>query len=209
MPDRRRRPGSSPADWGWPAVGVDEAGRGPLAGPVVAAAVLLPRRIRISGLDDSKRVPAARRALLAEEIRARAIAWGVALATPAEIDAHNILQATFLAMRRALADLVARAPEAPAVVLVDGNKTIPGIHAPQRAIVGGDGIVASIAAASILAKVHRDALLDELHEAHPGYGFDRHKGYPTPDHLAALDRLGPCPAHRLSFGPVAQLALGL
>lgn len=180
--------------------GVDEAGRGPLAGPVVAAAVILAPDRPVKGLDDSKRLKPERRFELAAEIRARALAWAVAEASPAEIDSLNILQATFLAMRRA----VARLGTAPQQVLVDGNRC-PRFTVPAQALVGGDGRVAEISAASILAKVHRDSLMLALHEDFPAYGFAAHKGYPTPTHLAALRAHGPCPAHRRSFAPVRML----
>lgn len=182
--------------------GVDEAGRGPLAGPVVAAAVILDPGRPIEGLADSKALSAARREALAVEIRARARAHAVAQADVAEIDALNILRATMLAMRRAVEALGV----APDEVLVDGNRC-PDIAFRVRAIVKGDRDVAAISAASILAKTVRDALLVELDAVHPAYGFAQHKGYPTPEHLAALARHGPCAAHRRSFGPVAQRAL--
>lgn len=179
--------------------GVDEAGRGPLAGPVVAAAVILDPAAPIEGLADSKVLTAARRDVLAVAIRSRALAWCVALADVAEIDALNILGATMLAMRRAV-DGLATAPDE---ALIDGNRC-PPLACRARAIVKGDRDVASISAASILAKTARDAMLVELDARYPAYGFARHKGYPTPDHLAALARFGPCPAHRRSFAPVAQ-----
>jgi ribonuclease HII len=182
--------------------GVDEAGRGPLAGPVFAAAVILDASRPLRGLRDSKLLTAAARARLAIDIRAGALAWSVALADVGEIDALNILQATLLAMRRAVDGLAV----APGEVLVDGNQC-PRLACRVRAIVGGDRLVASISAASILAKTARDALLVDLDAAHPGYGFARNKGYGTPEHLAALDRLGPCAVHRRSFAPVAQAAL--
>jgi ribonuclease HII len=181
--------------------GVDEAGRGPLAGPVVAAAVILDDQNPIAGLNDSKKLTAARRAQLFDEIRAKALCCSIAEASVAEIDQLNILQATMLAMRRAVEGLRLR----PAQVLVDGNR-IPVLNVPAEAIVKGDAKVTSIAAASILAKVHRDRLCDDLHARHPGYGFATHKGYPTPDHLQALQNLGPCPDHRQSFGPVRATA---
>lgn len=180
--------------------GVDEAGRGPLAGPVVAAAVILDPAMPIDGLADSKRLSAARRILLAEQIRAGALAWAIAAATPDEIDTHNILQATFLAMQRACAQL----DPVPRQVLVDGNRC-PRLPVPVQAIVGGDGSIAAISAASILAKVHRDTLMQALDREFPDYGFAGHKGYPTTSHLAALRTFGPCPAHRRSFGPVRAL----
>jgi ribonuclease HII len=182
--------------------GVDEAGRGPLAGPVVAAAVILDDDNPIQGLNDSKKLSAARREKLFDEIRAKALCCSIAEATVDEIDEINILQATLLAMRRAVEGLRLK----PAQVLVDGNR-IPVLQVPAEAIVKGDAKVASIAAASILAKVHRDRLCDQLHERHPAYGFATHKGYPTAEHLAALALHGPCPDHRQSFGPV-RAALG-
>lgn len=183
--------------------GVDEAGRGPLAGPVVAAAVILDPAKPVAGLADSKKLSAARREKLAVEIRAKALAWCVAEASVDEIDCINILQATLLAMQRAVAGLSVQ----PAEVLIDGNRC-PVLDVPARAIVGGDATVAEISAASILAKTSRDAGLVVLHAAYPQYGFDRHKGYGTAAHLAALRAHGPTPAHRKSFAPVReQLAL--
>ncbi|MBK8689644.1 MAG: ribonuclease HII [Betaproteobacteria bacterium] len=181
--------------------GIDEAGRGPLAGPVVAAAVILDPARPIAGLRDSKLLSAARRDELAVVIRARALAWSVAAADVDEIDALNILQATLLAMRRACEDLDVVPDEA----WVDGDRC-PALACPARAIVKGDRDVAAISAASILAKTARDALLVELDRVYPAYGFARHKGYGTAEHLAALAALGPCPAHRRSFAPVAQAA---
>lgn len=180
--------------------GVDEAGRGPLAGPVVAAAVILDERNPVHGLADSKTLSPMRRERLFDEIRARALALCVASASVEEIDALNILQATLLAMRRAVEGLRLR----PARVLVDGNR-LPILHVPAEAIVRGDAKVAAISAASILAKVTRDGLCRELHRAHPQYGFDVHKGYPTPEHLDALRLHGACTAHRRSFGPVQSV----
>jgi len=177
--------------------GVDEAGRGPLAGPVVAAAVILDELQPIKGLADSKLLTPARRERLYAEICAKALCVCIAQASPEEIDQLNILQATLLAMQRAVAGLRL----APLRVLVDGNQ-MPVLTMPCEAIVKGDAKVASIAAASILAKVHRDRLCAELHSAYPDYGFATHKGYPTPEHLAVLRRLGPCAVHRRSFGPV-------
>ncbi|MGC4365795.1 ribonuclease HII [Hydrogenophaga sp. R2] len=179
--------------------GVDEAGRGPLAGPVVAAAVILDDLRPIPGLNDSKKLSAARREVLFDEIRAKALCCSVAEASVEEIDRLNILQATMLAMRRAVQGLRLK----PAKVLVDGNR-LPPLEVLAEAIVGGDAKVAAISAASILAKVTRDRQLIELHQRHPEYGFDRHKGYGTADHLAALRRHGPLPVHRRSFAPVAQ-----
>jgi len=184
--------------------GVDEAGRGPLAGPVVAAAVILDDLHPIAGLNDSKKLSASRREALFDEIRAKALCCSVAEASVEEIDRLNILQATLLAMRRAVQGLRLK----PAKVLVDGNR-LPPLEVLAEAIVGGDAKVAAISAASILAKVTRDRQLVELHARHPEYGFDRHKGYGTADHLAALRRHGVLPVHRRSFAPVAQaLAAG-
>lgn len=180
--------------------GVDEAGRGPLAGPVIAAAVILDPRRPIEGLRDSKQLSARRREALAAEIRARAIAWAVAAASVEEIDALNILRASLLAMQRAIEALDPAAQFA----LIDGNQ-LPRLAIPARAIVGGDAREASISAASILAKTHRDALMRRLDAEHPGYGFAVHAGYPTPEHLARLRERGPCAVHRRSFAPVRAL----
>jgi len=177
--------------------GVDEAGRGPLAGPVVAAAVVLDPAHPIPGLDDSKKLSATRRDALAIEIRAHALAWAVAEASVEEIDRLNILGATMLAMQRAV-QAIAPAPE---LVLVDGNR-LPRLTVPAQAIVRGDALVPAISAASILAKTARDAMLDELDRRFPGYGFAIHRGYPTPAHLQALAQLGATSEHRRSFGPV-------
>ncbi|MDR5867201.1 ribonuclease HII [Halomonas koreensis] len=183
--------------------GIDEVGRGPLVGPVVAAAVILDPRDPIDGLTDSKKLTAKRREALDGEIRARALAFAVAEAGPEEIDALNIYHATHLAMRRAI-DALAPAPEH---LLVDGNR-LPGHHVPGQAVVKGDLRHPAIAAASILAKVARDAGMLALDARHPDYGFARHKGYPTREHLAALERLGALPEHRRSFAPVKrQLSL--
>jgi len=181
--------------------GVDEAGRGPLAGPVVAAAVILGDGPVARQVRDSKQLTAARREALAEAIRAQATAWALGRAEVHEIDRLNILQATLLAMQRAVASLVL----APARVLVDGNRC-PALAVPSEAIVGGDRQVPCISAASILAKVSRDAEMMALDRRYPGYGFDRHKGYPTRAHREALTRLGPCAAHRHSFAPVRAAA---
>ena len=182
--------------------GIDEAGRGPLAGPVFAAAVILDPGKRIRGLRDSKVLPPERREELATEIRAYAIAWSVAFAEVHEIDRLNILRATLLAMRRAVDALTVTPVEA----IVDGDHC-PTLACPVYAIVKGDRDVASISAASILAKTARDKLLVELDAQYPNYGFAHNKGYGTPEHLAALDRYGPCPIHRKSFAPVAQMSL--
>ncbi len=180
--------------------GADEAGRGPLAGPVVAAAVILDPKQPIDGLRDSKQLAAARREVLAAAIRARATAWAVAQASVEEIDTLNILQASLLAMRRAIEALQPAAQFA----LIDGNQ-LPRLAIPARAIVGGDAVEPAICAASILAKTQRDALMRELDRVHPGYGFAAHVGYPTPEHLARLRQRGPCAAHRRSFAPVRAL----
>ncbi len=182
--------------------GVDEAGRGPLAGPVYAAAVILDPSWRIDGLADSKTLSASRREHLAEQIRQHALAWGIASASAAEIDAINILQASLLAMRRAVEQLSV----APEEVLVDGNRC-PRIAYPVRAIVKGDSIIPAISAASILAKTARDAEMQRLHQRYPQYGLDRHKGYPTRAHLAALERYGVIEIHRRSYAPVRRLLL--
>ncbi|HXP89595.1 MAG TPA: ribonuclease HII [Fibrobacteria bacterium] len=184
-----------------PVAGVDEAGRGPLAGPVVAAAVVAPDGWVLRGLDDSKKLSETVRRGLASIIRSDPeLSWGVGWATAEEIDSLNILQATFLAMRRALEGL----GKSPAAIVVDGNRCIPGLDLPQMAVVEGDGKILSIAAASILAKTARDSWMVEQEPLHPGYGFSIHKGYPTPRHLEALDRLGPCALHRTSFAPVRR-----
>jgi ribonuclease HII len=182
--------------------GVDEAGRGPLAGPVVAAAVILDDLKRIKGLNDSKQLTPLRRERLFDEIRAHALAFCVAEATVAEIDELNILHATMLAMKRAIEGL--RLP--PHMVLVDGNR-LPKIRIRAEAIIGGDAKVASISAASILAKVTRDRICVEHEQHYPAYGFALHKGYGTVAHLSALDEHGPCAWHRRSFEPVRLAAL--
>ena len=182
-------------------VGVDEAGRGPLAGPVVAAAVILDPARTIRGLRDSKVLPEPARVRLAERIRERAFAWAVGVAQVDEIDRLNILQATMLAMRRAVEALGV----APEEALIDGDRC-PELACPTYPIVKGDRDVAVISAASIIAKTARDAMLVTLHAQFPAYGFAENKGYGTPEHLAALNRHGPCPAHRRSFAPVLQSA---
>lgn len=179
--------------------GIDEAGRGPLAGPVVAAAVILDPARPVAGLDDSKKLTARKREALAILIREQALAWSVAEASAAEIDRINILQATFLAMQRAVAGLSCP----PLRAVVDGNRC-PQLGIPVEAIVKGDGKIAAIAAASILAKTVRDAGMCALDAEYPQYGFARHMGYPTAVHFAALKAHGPCPQHRRSFAPVAQ-----
>jgi len=185
--------------------GIDEAGRGPLAGPVVAAAVILDPTRPVEGLADSKKLSAARREVLAPLIRRRALAWSVAWADAAEIDAINILQATMLAMRRAVIGLRL----VPDYIEVDGNRLPPiliaGEAVPGIAIVGGDDRVAAISAASILAKVRRDAIMCQVDSQYPDYGFARHKGYGTELHRSSIRRLGPCPQHRMSFRPLKEL----
>ncbi|MGZ5157256.1 MAG: ribonuclease HII [Caldimonas sp.] len=183
-----------------PMAGVDEVGRGPLAGPVVAAAVILHEKRTIRGLNDSKLLQPEERERLDLEIRARAICVSVAEASVDEIDRYNILRAALLAMRRAVEGL----SEQPSIVLVDGNQR-PELAMPVRTVVGGDAKVRAISAASIVAKVYRDRLLTALHEEHPEYGFDGHKGYSTPEHLAALREHGACRHHRRSFAPVRDV----
>lgn len=186
--------------------GVDEAGRGPLAGPLVVAAVILGPRRRIPGIGDSKALSAAQRDACYAHIIERALAWHAVVVEVAEIDRLNILQATLAGMSRALAGLAPAADRA----LIDGNRLPRDLALPARAIVGGDAREACIGAASIVAKVTRDRLMCELDGAYPGYGFAVHKGYPTPAHLAVLARRGPCPIHRRSFAPVKrQLELDL
>lgn len=180
--------------------GVDEAGRGPLAGPVVAAAVILDPERPIAGLADSKRLSARRREVLAQEIRDRALAWSVQEATVEEIDELNILHATMLAMQRAVQSL--QSP--PRYVVVDGNRC-PDLDYERYAIVKGDSLVPAISAASILAKVARDRTMLALHASYPQYGFDLHKGYPTPAHLAALREHGAAKVHRTSYAPVRDV----
>ena len=198
-------------DW----AGIDEAGRGCLAGPVVAAAVVLSEASPIAGLADSKKLSPVRREELAAIIKRDALVWGLGLSWPDEIDDLNILQATFQAMSRALAVLYCKYPDAPAPgLLIDGPYVIPGAALaaeipascpmpPQHAVVRGDDRIPAIAAASILAKTHRDRLMLALDHRFPGYGFARHKGYATREHYAAIERLGPCSAHRLTFAGVA------
>ncbi len=174
--------------------GIDEAGRGPLAGPVCAAAVVLPRDLEIEGLNDSKKLSDKRRRVLFDEITAQAVTYGIAFATEQEIDEINILQATFLAMRRALAQLSIQ----PSIALIDGNRETD-FGLPVRTIVKGDSLSANIAAASILAKVTRDDFMLEQAKLYPEYGFDIHKGYGTKAHYEALRKYGPCPIHRRTF----------
>jgi ribonuclease HII len=179
--------------------GIDEAGRGPLAGPVCAAAVILDKKRQIRGLNDSKQLTEERRDVLAARIKERAIAWSIGWATSEEIDAVNIRQANFLAMRRAFEGLSVK----PTHALVDGNDP-PPIHAKVTCIIGGDALEACISAASILAKTARDAAMVEFCAQYPGYGFSQHKGYSVAAHLEALKRLGPSPIHRRSFRPVRE-----
>jgi len=179
--------------------GVDEAGRGPLAGPVVIAAVILRPDRPIDGLRDSKKLDAARRESLYQRIREHASDWSVVVVSAAEIDRLNILQATLAGMRRAVEGL----SPAPRLALVDGNRA-PPLACTVQTLVGGDGLEPAISAASIVAKVTRDRIMVALHERFPGYGFDRHKGYPTAEHLERLAELGPCEEHRRSFAPVRE-----
>ncbi|HET8942510.1 MAG TPA: ribonuclease HII [Rudaea sp.] len=184
--------------------GVDEAGRGPLAGPVVVAAVILDPTRPVSGLADSKALSASRRAHLDAEIRTRALAFSVVEVAAIEIDERNILQATLIGMTRAILAL----DPAPALALIDGNHLPPNLPCAGRAIVGGDASEAAISAASILAKVARDRIMCAMEQTFPGYAFAKHKGYPTREHVEALKRLGPCPQHRRSFAPVRRLLIG-
>jgi len=202
MPSVKSLPEQACFNWhaGGLVAGVDEAGRGPLAGPVVAAAVILDELQPIAGLADSKTLTAVRRERLFDEIRARALCCSIAEASVEEIDRLNILQATLLAMRRAVQGLRLK----PRLALVDGNR-LPQLDMPAEAIVKGDARVAAISAASILAKVTRDHWCAELHAEYPQYGFAGHKGYGTAEHLAALQAHGACPQHRRSFAPVARV----
>jgi ribonuclease HII len=184
--------------------GVDEAGRGPLAGAVVAGAVVLDPENPIAGLKDSKKLSAARREFLFEQIQLKAKAWGIGEASPAEIDEINILQATMLAMRRAIEDLTTRLGGWPDKALIDGNRC-PELPISAEAIVKGDTKEPAISAASILAKVTRDRQMMALHELHPQYGFAKHMGYPTEAHFAALKEFGACDQHRRSFSPVRNV----
>ncbi len=177
--------------------GVDEAGRGPLAGPVVVAAVILPLQYELDSLDDSKRLSALKRERLAPLIEAQAIAYSVEFVEIDEIDRVNILQATLNGMRRAVEKL----EPAPRRVMIDGNRA-PRLSCEVNTVIGGDRLIPSISAASVLAKVYRDRLMKSMHLLYPEYGFDRHKGYPTAHHLDRLRVLGPCPIHRKSFAPV-------
>jgi ribonuclease HII len=180
--------------------GIDEAGRGPLAGPVVVAAVILPRNHGLDGLDDSKRLAESTREALFPRIQEIAESWAVQIVSIEEIDRINILRATFKGMQRAVAELEPK----PTLTLVDGNRA-PELDIEVHTIVEGDHWVPAISAASILAKVTRDRLMRAYHEQYPDYGFDRHKGYPTADHLRRLREFGPCPIHRRSFAPVRAL----
>ena len=175
--------------------GVDEAGRGPLAGPVCAAAVILPADLVIEGLNDSKKLTEKKRERLFDVIKEQAIAYSIAFASVEEIETYNILQATFLAMTRAVQGLTPAADFA----LIDGNKIPPQLGVPAEYVIGGDGLLPSVAAASVLAKVTRDRYMLDMEQQYPGYGFAKHKGYGTKDHREAIVRLGPSPIHRLSF----------
>jgi ribonuclease HII len=181
--------------------GVDEAGRGPLAGPVVVAAVILDGQRPIDGIGDSKALAETQRDRLAPQIRAQAVAWSVVVVGTDEIERLNILGATLAGMARALRALAVP----PTLALIDGNRLPKRLPCEARAVVGGDASEAAIGAASILAKTTRDALMREFDAVHPGYGFAQHKGYPTPEHFAALERLGPCAIHRRGFAPVRRL----
>lgn len=192
----------------WPLAGVDEAGRGPLAGPVVAGAVILRSDVPIDGLADSKTLTADRRTELACRIRASSLAWSIGWADPAEIDSLNILQATMLAMRRAILGLRVR----PACVLVDGNR-LPDLRFHDccidgSAVVGGDARIPAISAASIIAKVRRDEIMQGLDVVYPQYGFSRHKGYATVEHRDCLGQYGPCREHRRTFGSISTIKCG-
>ena len=184
--------------------GVDEAGRGPLAGPVVVAAVILPQNYELVSLDDSKRLSAIRRERLVPQIEAQAVAFAVEFVEVDEIDRVNILQATLNGMQRAVESL----EPTPRLALIDGNRA-PRLSCKVKTVIGGDRLIASISAASILAKVYRDRLMLSMHDLYPVYGFDRHKGYPTAHHLDRLKVHGPCPIHRKSFAPVRRAIAGL
>jgi ribonuclease HII len=184
--------------------GVDEVGVGPLAGPLVAAAVVLPREIDLRGVDDSKKLSARARTTLAAQIRADAVDWAIGIVSAAEVDRLNPYRGALEAMRRAVVQLAVPPEE----ILVDA-RTIPGVAAPQQSLVKGDARSYSIAAASIVAKDHRDDLMRKFDAMYPEYGFGRHMGYGTRAHLEALDRFGPCPEHRRSFAPVRQLRLSI
>jgi ribonuclease HII len=188
--------------------GVDEAGRGPLVGSVVAGAVVLDPNNPIAGLKDSKKLTSARREFLYEQIMEKAKAWGLGEASPAEIDDINILQATMLAMRRAIEDLSTRLGSWPDKALIDGNRC-PDLPIPSEAIIKGDSKEQAISAASIIAKVTRDRQMQELHNRYPQYGFAQHMGYPTEAHFAALKEFGICDQHRRSFSPVRKVLEGM
>lgn len=183
--------------------GIDEAGRGPLAGPLLVAAVVLDPHCYPDGLNDSKKLSARQRERLYHEIRAQALQISVVEISSADIDRLNIFQATLEGMRRAVMQL----QPPPACALIDGNRIPPGLGCPAEALVGGDALEPAISAASIIAKVTRDRFMQSLHVQYPGYGFDRHMGYPTPLHLQQLRQLGPCPQHRRSYAPVRQAML--
>ena len=195
---------SDPRQTGAHVAGVDEVGRGPLAGPVVAAAVIFAGENDVAGLRDSKKLSERQRASLNKLIRAKALALGIGSSSPEEVDQLNVLQASMLAMQRAVACLTVR----PQRVLVDGNRC-PQLAMPVDAVVGGDNSIAVISAASIVAKVWRDELMTRMERVYPGYGFARHKGYPTPEHIEALERLGPCKIHRKSYAPVKRIMVVL
>ena len=185
--------------------GVDEAGRGPLAGPVVAAAVIFSKDVVINGVDDSKKLPEKRRNILFEEIKQKSFSYGIGIVDNKTIDDINILQATFLAMRKAIGQLSVK----PDLVLVDGNHKIPNIAYNQQAIISGDAKSACIACASIIAKVTRDSIMYEYAKQYPQYSFQKHKGYGTKAHLEAIKQFGPCPIHRMSFAPLNSKQLEL
>ena len=184
--------------------GVDEAGRGPLAGPVFAAAVILPEDYEIDGVNDSKKLSEKKREKLFDEIIEHALAYSIKSCDNFTIDDINILAATMQTMKNAVDSLTIK----PDIVFVDGNR-LPELDIPAEYVIHGDAVSASIAAASILAKVSRDRFMYEMDKKYPEYDFAKHKGYPTPEHLKALEKLGPCPEHRRSFGPVSQMTLGL
>lgn len=183
--------------------GVDEAGRGPLAGPVVVSAVVLDPAKRILGLRDSKQISAAKRQKLAQKIKEKALAWSIIYVNAATVDQLNILQATMTGMTQAVGQLGMEPQE----VMVDGNR-LPNLNLPAQAVIGGDSKIKAISAASILAKTARDSYMEKLDPRFPEYGFARHKGYPTPDHLKTLQKIGPTPEHRRSFAPVQQVSQG-
>lgn len=190
----------------FPLLGVDEAGRGPLAGPVVAAAVALPEGKYIRGLNDSKQLTESKREQLFERIQVVASGFGIGIVKAEEIDKLGISAANYKAMTLAVTQATAMMGVAPELVMVDGRHTIPGLVLPQRAIVKGDGRSWNIAAASVLAKVTRDRLMHRYHSDYPLYGFDNHKGYGTAKHLAALQAHGPCPIHRMTFAPIKKVS---